>query len=176
MFLETRRIKLVNGDQSLLKSILLGEDQLSEYLQVEIAATWSTFGLDVFQYSLDKITEHPASTQWWTYLMILKEAPILIGNCGYKGMPDVNGMVEIGYEIAEKYQNRGLATEAAQGLVKHAFQAPSVQKVQAHTLAGKNPSVRVLEKCNFKFIKEINDPEDGLIWQWAILRDQHQSD
>ena len=40
-----------------------------------------------------------------------------------------------------------------------------VKKIRADTFAEKNASVRVLEKCNFKFIEEYYD-EEGLTWKW----------
>ncbi len=94
----------------------------------------------------------------------------LLGSCGYKGEPDENGMVEIGYEVAKDFRNQGYATEMAQLLLENAFQDANVKIVEAHTLAQKNASVRVLEKCKFKFVEEYFDEEDGLIWKWERRR------
>ena len=43
------------------------------------------------------------------------------------------GVVEIGYAIAPAYRNRGLATEAAQGLVDYALSQPHIKMVDAHS-------------------------------------------
>ena len=53
--------------------------------------------------------------EWWAYLPVLKKTKTLLGSCGYKGDPK-NGMVEIGYEVAEAYRGWGLATEMAKGI------------------------------------------------------------
>ena len=92
---------------------------------------------------------------------------MLVGNCGYKGPPK-NGVVEIGYEVAESYRGMGLATEMAKALIEFAFSHPEVKSIIAHTLPFENHSVSVLRKCGFEYISEINDPEDGVIWKWEL--------
>lgn len=99
----------------------------------------------------------------------MKEGRILVGSCGFKGEPN-NGVVEIGYEVAEAYRGRGLATELAQGLIRFAFEQAGVSKVQAHTLAEVNESGSVLRKCGMQTVAELEDPEDGKIWRWEITK------
>jgi RimJ/RimL family protein N-acetyltransferase len=77
-------------------------------------------------------------------------------------------MIELGYEIAEPYRLKGLATETAQGLIDFACQDNRVKIVRAHTLATLNPSVSVLEKLNFYLVGLFNDPDDGDIWRWEF--------
>ncbi len=31
-----------------------------------------------------------------------------------------------------------------------------------------NASTRVLTKCKFKWVGEVMDPEDGLVWRWEL--------
>jgi len=104
------------------------------------------------------------------HLIVDRSQNRLIGCGGYKGAPDANGMVEFGYEVAPTCEGRGLATEAAKGFIENAFASPEVTIVDAHTLAEWNASTRILEKCGLTKIAEKNDPEDGNIWQWRLLR------
>ena len=78
------------------------------------------------------------------------QRPILIGNGGYKGPPTSDGTVEIGYSIVEPYQRKGFGSEAARGLVDHAFQYPSVKRVIAETLPYLASSIGVLMKNGFR--------------------------
>ena len=80
-----------------------------------------------------------------------------MGSCGYKGEPK-DGMVEIGYEVAEAYRGRGLATEMAKALIQNAFNDNAVMYVQAHTLAAVNESGSVLVKCGMQKMEELEDP------------------
>ena len=98
--------------------------------------------------------------------LALQQGDQLIGTCGFKGAPSIDGEVEIGYEIADNYQNRGLATETARALTEFAFAQSGVEKVIAQTLAEENASVRVLKKLGFEFVCAKIDIEDGEIWEW----------
>lgn len=128
------------------------------------ANKWTEVGVEALQYSLDKITE----MGWWTYFAIHKQDNTLMGSGGYKGSPTEEGIVELGYEIALEYRNKGLATQMAQGLVSNAFVDKRAQTIIAHTLGEENASTKVLTKCSFVKVEEINDLHDGLIWKWEL--------
>jgi hypothetical protein len=46
--------------------------------------------------------------------------------------------------------------------------------VDAHTLAERNGSVRVLEKVGMTFMGAVNDPDDGEIWHWSLSREDYE--
>ena len=166
--MENDRIRLVSCGPEILRAAVAGAAELQAVLGVELADDWTEFGARIFRYSLAKLAEAPESQAWWTYFIIHKANQMLIGTGGYKG-PPLEGTVDIGYEIAPAYRNRGLATEAAKLLTQHALQKKEVQRVQAHTLVGPNGSTRVLEKAGFKFIKAL-DSLDGQIWEWQYQK------
>ena len=60
----------------------------------------------------------------------------LVGWGGFKGPPDADGAVEIGYAVAPAWEGRGVATAAVAELLREAWAAPGVRRVLAHTLAG----------------------------------------
>jgi len=165
-----KRIKLINCDKEILDSILKGNRYLSQSLKLNVPPKWTEFGDPIFKHALKKIEENPASQIWWTYLAIIIQSNTLIGSCGFKGEPNENGFVEIGYEVATVFRNQGYATEIVKLLIEIAFQFPKVIAVLAHTLAEKNASVKVLKKCNFEFVEELEDEEDGTIWKWELRR------
>jgi ribosomal-protein-alanine N-acetyltransferase len=57
-------------------------------------------------------------------------------------------------------------------LIENAFSFPGITQVMAHTLAEENASVKILRKCGLQFVSQIDDPEDGLIWQWRLNKEQ----
>lgn len=164
------RIKLIACNKEALEAAIKGDESLKNFLKINIADKWTEFGVQAFSYAYDKLSDNPDEEGWWTYLPILESENMLIGTCGYKGKPDENGIVEIGYEVAESYRNKGLATEIAQQLITKAFANQNVKTVQAHTLAEENSSVKVLQKCKMLKIEEINDPDDGKLWKWEIRK------
>lgn len=168
--METERLQLISCDVDILEKALMGKEALANYLNVSVPEKWTEFGEEPFRYALQKIRSSEASKCWWSYFPIYKQEHSLVGTCGYKGPPDENGMVEIGYEIFAEYRNRGLATELAQALIENAFERKEVKLVQAHTLAEVNASVKVLQKCGFLQTAIIEDEEDGLIWRWELKR------
>jgi [ribosomal protein S5]-alanine N-acetyltransferase len=91
---------------------------------------------------------------------------VVIGMCGFTGLPDANGAIELAYGIAPAYQGKGYASEAAAALVDLASADPRVRIIRAHTLPERNASTRVLEKCGFRKSGEVLDPENNLVWRW----------
>ena len=111
---------------------------------------------------------HAATADAWTLGFTLRHrsTEAVVGSCGFKGPPTADRMVEIAYGVAADHQSRGYATEAAEALVAYAFSSGEVRVVRAHTFSDANASTRVLEKCGFRRIGEVLDPEDGLVVRW----------
>lgn len=172
LILETDRMWLVNCDLVILEHLFAGEAKLGDYLGIEIPSKWTEFGEPAFRWTWDALHRHPGTERYWSYLPVLKSENMLVGSCGFKGPPTAAGVVELGYEIAEAYRGRGLATEAVHALVQQAFAEASVVKVQAHTLAEANASNHILQKCGFDFAGEVHDPDDGVLWKWDIGRER----
>ncbi len=98
--------------------------------------------------------------------MIRTDDQVTVGQCGFKGPPTPEGVVEIAYAVEPEQQGNGYATEAARALVDYAFLNDDVVLVRAHTLPETNASTRVLAKCGFDHRGEVVDPEDGPVWRW----------
>lgn len=103
------------------------------------------------------------------FTAVLRVNGAVIGMGGFKGPPS-NGTVEIAYAVTPDEQRKGYATEIAAGLIAHAFDAPEVHLVIAHTLPDGIASQRVLTKCGFTHVGEVLDPEDGLVWRFERRR------
>lgn len=150
----THRLELVPATDDLLASALRGRRALGERLHASVPSSWPPRFLDdaALEYTRARLAQGPQHRLWWMHFIILFRAPAgrsLIGSAGYKGPPTPDGTVEIGYAIVEEYQRCGFATEAARGLVDHAFAIPQVQRVVAETLPEFEGSIGVLRKCGF---------------------------
>jgi len=96
------------------------------------------------------------------YSLVERGSDAIVGSCGFKG-PPAEGVVEIAYGVAPEQRNRGYATEAAGALVAYAFRRADVSVVRAHTLPDAGASQRVLAKCGFERVDDVDDPEDGTV-------------
>src|SRR5688500_2024019 len=127
MTIETMNLRLLACDAEIMKSAIQGNEILAEKINVNIQEGWTEFGVGAMIYALDRLRESDEEKNWWTYFPIHKQENKLIGSGGYKGKPTKDGIVELGYEIAPNYRNRGLATEMTKGLIENAFRQENVK-------------------------------------------------
>jgi ribosomal-protein-alanine N-acetyltransferase len=173
--IKTSNLQLLICERFHLEAIARHKDELAVLLQVTIPESWPHFP-EAFSLPYDAASDSSVpTTDWHGYFFIHPADRVLIGNGGFKGEPDDAGIVEIGYEIASEYWNRGFATQAVRGMIDYAFAHPQIQAVIAHTLAETNASNRVLQKTGMKFLAELADPEEGKIWQYGISRNEYHS-
>lgn len=107
------------------------------------------------------------------FTLVLRDGDIPVGHAGFTKPPGPDGLVEIGYGVNPEYQGKGFATEATQALLAFAFESGRVRVVRAHTLPQPNASTRVLTKCGFQHLGEIDLPEDGVVWRWEKQESAH---
>ena len=151
--LETVHLRLVLQST---EEVLAQIEAMSLADQAEVSPAW-----------LAQLRSAPSPHPWThSFAIVLKASGAVIGSCGYKGPPSSDRVVEIAYAVNADQQGRGYATEAAEALARYAFESPQVRLVCAHTRPEENASTRVLTKCGFRQVGEVNDPEDGLVWRW----------
>ena len=171
--IQTRSLQLIPCELIHVEAIIRNKKELESILGASVPDGWPQYA-ESMPYAYEHLKADPSLLGWWTYLFIHPENKALVGSGGFKGKADESGMVEIGYEVAPEYRNRGLATEAAQGLIDYAFSYPHIKSVEAHTLAKANPSTRVLERIGMKYVGKVYDAEDGEIWHWRLTREDYE--
>lgn len=111
---------------------------------------------------LKKLEEDPSLLGWGVWLVINKDDHTIIGDIGFKGKPDSENIVEVGYGIVPAAQNKGFATEAVNEILNWAFSSGNVKKIVAECLIDNIPSIKVLEKLN---MKRIGIKDNMYLWQ-----------
>ena len=99
---------------------------------------------------------------WGAWYVLRKEDDSVLGDIGFKGKPNEDQTVEIGYGFIEKYWNQGYATEAVKELIDWAFKTGEVETIIAETLIDNYSSMRVLEKLH---MKRVNATEMMINWK-----------
>lgn len=163
--LRTSRLDLVCATPAMLLGEL-GEGSLADAVGASVPDGWppELFDADAVAWMLGWVTDHAADARWGPYYIVLRDdaegGRTLVGTGGYKGPPDEEGRVEIGYSILPAFQRRGIAFEAVRGWVDAAFADPSVTAVIAHTYPTLVPSIGVLRKAGFQLEEGGADPHD----------------
>jgi ribosomal-protein-alanine N-acetyltransferase len=166
-------VSLVRADLHLMDAALAGDDTLAGSLGHAVVPGWVTF-TEALGPIRDAVSADPGRVAWGTRFFVAGEPPELVGWGGFKGPPR-DGVVELGYEIAESRRDRGLATAATRAMVAEAFAEPRVQVVIAHTLPERNASNRVLEKSGFAYDGEAREGGE-VVWRYSLPRSDEFSD
>ncbi|MHB0799811.1 GNAT family N-acetyltransferase [Bacillus thuringiensis] len=111
---------------------------------------------------VENVKQDVALLPWGAWYVLRKEDDSVLGDIGFKGGPNENQTVEIGYGFIEKYWNMGYATEAVRELIDWAFKTGEVETIIAETLLDNYSSIRVLEKLH---MKRVNATETMINWK-----------
>ncbi|WP_274310273.1 GNAT family N-acetyltransferase [Solibacillus daqui] len=95
---------------------------------------------------LEELKNDIKSIGWGVWFVIHCDSNLVIGDVGFKGKPNDQKTVEIGYGINSDYQNNGFATEAVNGIKDWALSSNQVDKIVAECAEENVASIRVLEK------------------------------
>lgn len=162
-------IRIIPCSLEHMEKLIEGEEAFLATYGLHVIDGYLPFA-EALQYTLKMMQASQIWHPWLAYLFVFEPDRALVGLGGFKSVPSLERTIEIGYSIAPRYQGRGLATSAAQQLIKIAFASELVDYVCAHTLAEPSASTRVLEKCGMTQISETIDPEDGKLWRWEICK------
>lgn len=88
---------------------------------------------------------------WHTFWLLKdKKSGIIVGAADFKGVPNPDGAVEIGYAAGDDYRKKGYMTEAVQAICAWALRQPGVSEIIAETDTWNLDSQELLTKCGFE--------------------------
>jgi [ribosomal protein S5]-alanine N-acetyltransferase len=160
-------IHLINLDRSSLELFQRGTEQFCREHGVSIGGNEAVL-MDVVAQTTKLMTAVGGDSRWFGYLAVDRTTRQIIGTCAFKGGPTKEKSVEIAYFTFPEFEGKGHATAMASLLVHAAKSSPDVEHIIAHTLPEKNASTTILQKIGMKFVGEVMDPEDGLVWRWSM--------
>lgn len=175
MTLRTPRMDLVPATAPLLLAEMEGGDALARTLGARVGPQWppDLYDADAVEWSLDQVRADPRFEEWGMRYLVVREADgggrEVVGVAGYKGPPDAEATVEVGYAVVPAYRRRGLATEAVLALVEHALEEEAVDRIVAHTLPHLDASLGVLRRTGFRF-EGHHEAEDGGVVRYVRTR------
>jgi len=153
----TARLELIPCSYEYGKIIVENKSLLKSAMGLDISDNWPLEDLkDFLPAYLEMIQSDPLLLGWGIWLIVHEEEQKIIGDIGFKGKPDDNGNIEIGYSVVPEYRRQGYCHEASRGLVGCAFEQLGVNKILAECDKDNISSIRILEKLHMHLI-ERND-------------------
>ena len=97
-----------------------------------------------------------SAVPYGVWVIIERATDMVIGDIGFRGPPDADGTVEIGYSVVPARRRRGYATESARALLRWAAEQPGVDSVVAGCDRANVASIKTLERLGFRRTGETN--------------------
>ena len=123
--------------------------------------------MDTLPRIIKHLEKRESPTGFESWMIVLKHNSTVIGDAGFKGAPDKEGKVDLGYSIIEQEQQKGYGMETARALLEWALKQPKVKTVTAKCLLENAPSVRILEKLG---MKEIVRDDEVIYWKFEKIK------
>ena len=106
--------------------------------------------LEALPVFINDLQDDPSSLGWHAWMVIQKKGSLIIGDVGFKGPPEKENTVEIGFSIVPSRRGSGFALEAVSSMVEHALSTHANIRLTAECSADNRPSRKILETCGFR--------------------------
>ena len=165
-FLQTERLTLVPLSREIAMSAMRDRARLAALLAAHVPDDWPEPDFAGFLPVLRRaLRKDPACGEWFGIIIHTADRTV-VGDMGFHGPPDEEGMVEIGYSILPAFRRRGYAFEMARALIGWALARPEITRITATGVAaGNRGSIRVLEKVGMQCTRR-----DGDLLSWELRR------
>lgn len=115
----------------------------------------------------DFVKTYPAysETGYGRWAVCNRQTHEFIGWCGLKFDPEYEAP-DLGFRLYKKFWSDGIATEAAKAVVIYGFEELKLTRIIGKAYSANKASIKVLEKCNFKYISSIiYDGKQAVLYQ-----------
>ncbi len=147
LILRTERLDVIACSERVAAGAYGGIRQLETLVGVKITPDWlEDEGRGLLNYYWHFIHGNATELGYGLWLLIHCADQTLFGTAGFKGKPNAQGEIEIGYGIDKTYRRQGYTYEAARALVDWGMAQSGVRVITAECLDNNLGSVRVLEK------------------------------
>ncbi|WMJ23191.1 GNAT family N-acetyltransferase [Paludicola sp. MB14-C6] len=151
MTLETERLEIVPLS---LEKLKLLRDNL-KFLEKKLNCVYKGEAIKgfIFEYLEQQIKTISENADSWLYiafwLLIRKSDRIVVGSAAFKGLPNQNGEIEIGYGLGNEFEHNGYMTECVCEMCKWGFAQNNVKYIIAETDIDGYASQRILQRNGF---------------------------
>jgi [ribosomal protein S5]-alanine N-acetyltransferase len=166
--IHTGRLALIPFTLQAARALYAGDQAVLAYLGLQATPYWpDQESMDTLPRIIKRLEQVQEPTGFESWMIVLKRNNTVIGDAGFKGPPNTEGVVDIGYSIIEQEHQRGYGLETARALVDWALRQPTVKAVTASCLLENVASIRILEKLGMEELVR----DDEVIY-WKLVQQQ----
>ena len=171
----TDRLELVSLTPEVMEALLARDRTAAgEALGAAIHDDWpDEHDAGFLRLRLGQMRANAELQQWAVRALVLADERVLVGHIGFHGPPGINALqrkdaVEIGYTVFPDYRRRGLAVEAARGVIDWATRTHGIRVFVASVSPTNEASLAVVRRLGFEHVGEHFDEEDGLEHEYLL--------
>jgi ribosomal-protein-alanine N-acetyltransferase len=162
--IETTRLKLIPFTKEICEAALRSSTAVLTEIGIAAGHGWPDADtLDTLPRILKNLNKVQSPSGFESWMVLLKHNNMLIGDIGFKGLPNSDGELDLGYGIIANEQKKGFAKEAASGLVEWAFRQAGVKVITASCFIENLGSQSILRYLNFE-----KEAEDAKMLHWKL--------
>ncbi len=162
----TDRLIIIPMTYSMVCAVLGGDNKKFMESGVNFNGKWPLKDtLDILNFIKDGMNKNDEIDGFDVWMIVKRENMTVIGDAGFKGAPNENGEIEIGFGLIEEEQNRGYGYETASALINWALQQNGVSVIKADCLIDNSASINLLKKCG---MREIGRDAELIYWEKKI--------
>lgn len=121
--------------------------------------------LDTLPRILNNLNKVKSPSGFESWMVLNKSTNTLIGDIGFKGLPNEHGEIDLGYGIIKSETQKGYAKEAALGLIDWAFKQTGIKTITASCSKENLASQQILTFLNFTKVGE-----DQEMFYWKLTK------
>ncbi len=171
----TDRLELVSLTPEVMEALVAGgKTDAGAAIGAAIPDDWpDDHDAGFLRLRLGQMRADSALQEWAVRAMVLADERALAGHIGFHGPPGINALrredaVEIGYTVFPDHRRRGLAVEAARGVIGWASGERGIRTFVASISPDNEPSLGVVRKLGFVHVGEHWDEHDGLEHEFLL--------
>ena len=140
-------VRLIDLPLPVMLALRAGDVETAEHLVgLPIPAEFAA-QTDIWNFMVTLLDGRPENATWTMNALVRDDE--IVGNAGFKGAPDEEGEIELGYRVLTAHRRQGLAVAGAQLLLARAEQEPTVTRVLATIDPDNAASIGVITKVGF---------------------------
>ena len=161
LIIETKRLILVPMTYQFVLKMLNNDIKAYDEFNIKPIDDWPSNDIkDILPMIKDQLSSQLVPDGFGVWLFIDKEENVIIGDGGFKGIPNNNGEIELGYGIIKSKRRQGYAYEAVTSLIKWSLSQDNVKIITANCLKSNIASINLIKKLRMIEVKQ----DDELIY------------